>query len=99
MKATWNKDSKAVEVEIDFDLDTRYRVLVDPIEARKLIIEIRNALMDGGCHLKGRVKIVDDEQVYNLIKSGKSYREVAKLHLCSVGAVQTACKRYEAKLK
>ena len=97
MKATWNKE--LLSVEIDLDLDTHYRVLVNPIKARKLVIDIRNALMDGGCHLKGRVKIVDDEQVYNLLKSGKSYREVAELHKCSVGAVQTSYRRHEAKIK
>lgn len=94
MKAKWNKVWKEVVIQHgphDFS--------ITPIEARKLIIEIRNALMDGNCHLKGRVKILDDEQVYNLIKSGKSYKDVAKLHLCSTGAIQNACKRHEAKLK
>ena len=98
MKAKWNESTKSVRMVVEQDSDF-IPVYLSPIEARKLIIEIRNALMDGNCHLKGRVKILDDEQVYNLIKSGKTYKEVAKLHLCSTGAIQSSIKRHEAKLK
>lgn len=96
MKAHWSKNAKGVILSTD---NSTIDVMLTPIEARKLIIEIRNALMDGGCHLKGRVKVLDDKQVYDLIKSGKTYKEVAKLHLCSTGAIQNSLKRHEAKLK
>ncbi len=94
MKAHWNTVWKEVVIshgQKDFSITAA--------EARRLVIEIQDALRTGGCHLKGRIKILDDENVMNLLKSGKSYKEVAEIYKCSSGAVQSAKKRYEAKLK